>query len=324
MGLKLFFRAAALVPLIALIIGAWILRPVFVPNWSAAAVDSAATGNCDTSAHILSEVAIAGAGGVTETARQIYELGKCPNLDLKDLAEKSDNDGPTLFTFGGPVLDPEEDRPNRRSVLNRDWWAKQAAYITCWRRYDPGYRVDAARIERAVATATPDRPYKPDAARAACAKAQYDRTEAFLNSDNFTFEKGQVAYRLLVRSEKMGSPMAAFLRAKMLIVDEWRFRKVDHDALEPWDTLYETAKTGYFPAERMLAYELAERGKIGLPKEQTYLWLLRAWQSWEAYDHNLERKLRDYSRMLGKPFPPKDVDLEEVKKESEKLPLEHL
>ncbi len=324
MGLKLLFRSAALVTLLVVGAGAWVLRPVFVPNWSAAAIDSAATGDCETSAHILSEVALAGAGGILEAAQQIQELGQCPNLDLENLAAKADADGPTLFTLGGPVFDPLEERPNRNTILSRDWWGKQVTYLTCWRRYDTDYRIDAARIERAAALATPDQAYKADTRRAACAKAQYDRTMAFLSGDNFTFEKGQRAYRQLLRSEKMGFPMAGFVRAKMLIEDEWRFRKVDHDAFEPYDALYRAAKAGYFPAERLLAFELTERDEIGLPNEQTYLWLVRAWNSWEAYDADLERKLREYSQKLGKPFPPENIDLEKIKKESEKLPLERL
>ena len=324
MGLKLLFRAAALFTILILGISAWILRPVFVPNWSAVAIDQAATGDCETSIHVLSEVALAGAGGVLEAAQEIQELDRCPDFDVDALTAKADANGPRLFTLGGPLLDPQEDRPNRHTILSRTWWGKQVAYLTCWRRYDPDYRIDAARIKSAVATATPDQTYKPDAARAACAKTQYDRAMAFLNGDNFTFEKGQAGYHKLIRSEKMGYPMAAFVRAKMLIEDEWRFRKVDHEKHEPYEALYHAAKAGYFPAERMLAFELTERDEIGLPKEQTYLWLVRAWKSWEAYDRDLERKLKDYSRMLGKPFPPQDIDLEKIKRESETLPLERL
>ncbi len=306
--------------IVALALG-WLLRPQFIPNWAAPALDSAAAGDCARAEHILSEVTKAGVGDVRKTAEQMNELGFCPNI--LPAAFGADDDKPVWFTWGGPVFDPEFGPLNRGTMLSPSWWSGQVAYMRCWRRFDPEYRVDVARILHAIADDDDTGSSSWNDRRAACAQQLYDDTYAFLGSEGFNFEKGQSAYRLLGRAEYLGHAMSTFVRGTMLINNDWRFRKVDHEDTDGYDALYRAAVMGYPPAEKELAIALADRDDIRLPDEQTYYWLVRAWQSWDAYDWELELYLKDYSNRMKADFPPDPIPAVELKEKSENRPIEH-
>ncbi len=324
MGLRVIFASFTLLVILVAGMVTWILRPEFIPNWSAAALDVGATGNCVRAERIFSEVSAAGAGGVKHIAEQMTAQGHCTHIDPAVVAGPNDDQKPELFSLGGPIFDPELEAPNRSSLLQIKWWQRQHLYMTCWRRFDPDHRVDTARIQAAIS-----QPAETDTSdwarqRAACAQRHYDDVIDRFNTHGFTFEKGQVAYRLLLRAERLGHAMGTYLRAKMIIDDDWRFRKVDVSDKEGYETLYRAAQAGYPPAEKKLAMALVEGDAIRLPDEQTYFWLARAWRSWEAHDGKLERMLRRYGRKVGKEFPPSDIPAETLKEKSESVPPELL
>ncbi len=301
---------------------AWVLRPDVVPSWASAALDAAIAQECGRAAHILHEVNLAGAGGVANVARQVAEQGPCLDITPEALSDENAQNSLAWVVSDGPIFDPELDALDSETALEPDWWRAQLLYIRCWRRFGPDRSVDLVRVERAINHGREGGSKRLATQQAACGQAYFSKAVTFLESDEFMSMHGNIPYRHLVQAQHMGYVPAMFVRGKMLVEKDWRFKRVERDDFEGYATLFEAAKAGYPPAERMLALALADRKEVRLPDDLTYFWLVRAWTNWEAYDWRLDSRLKQFSSRLKQPYPPKDLSAEDIKRKSESRPPE--